>query len=75
MMSADLDTFLASKLFWVKIGFFAALLLNGAALQVVEHSAARNQSGAWRRLSVISMISLALWLITAFVGTWLTVAA
>jgi hypothetical protein len=75
MMGADLDTFLMSKLFWLKIGVVVALVANGAALQVFEHSAARQHDAAWPRLSVVSIISITLWLITAFVGTLLTVAA
>jgi len=74
MMGADLDTFLASKLFWLKIGVVVALVANGVALQMFEQSAHQHDA-AWPRLSIVSVISITLWLITAFVGTLLTVAA
>src|SRR5689334_12003368 len=46
MMAADLNTFLTSSLFWVKIAFFAALLINGGILQFAENAALRNDPTA-----------------------------
>lgn len=76
MTAADLDTFLASNLYWTKLGFVAALLVNGALLVAAESAAERAGDGAsWGRLTVTGLASLALWLSTLFVGIWLTVGA
>ena len=75
MTAADLDTFLGSKVFWMKIAVFTALLANGAILRVAGTAAAQDESAAWRRLKITSIVSLALWLLTTFIGTLLTVAA
>lgn len=75
MAMADLDTFLGSTLFWVKIASFVALLGNGGVLVAAESAARRSDAFVWKRLMVVSITSLALWLVTVFIGTWLTVAA
>lgn len=75
MTAADLDTFLASNLYWVKLGSVAMLLLNGGFLLAAESAAERSAGEGWGRMTVAAMASLVLWLGTLFVGTWLTVAA
>ena len=76
MTAADLDTFLGSTLYWVKIAFVAALAVNGAVLLAAETAAERGEGGSsWKRLATVSVASMTLWLITLFVGTWLTVGA
>jgi hypothetical protein len=76
MTAADLDTFLASSLFWTKLAFVVALLVNGALLVSAETAVERSGGTAsWGRLAVTGTASLALWLSTVFVGIWLTVGA
>jgi len=74
MTAADLETFLNSPLFWTKVGFTVVLALNGALLMAVEASARRTPAG-WGRIAASATLSLALWLVILYLGTWLTVAA
>lgn len=75
MTAADAETFLASNLFWLKIGLVAILLINGGALLAAEAAVSRPGAGGWGRVGAIAGISLCLWIVILFVGTWLTVAA
>ena len=77
MAAADLETFLNSRLFWIKMGIVALLLMNGGLLVLAERAprrAARATRG-WARLRLVSAASLVLWLSALLAGTWLTVAA
>jgi len=75
MAAADLDTFLESRLFFVKLAFVALLLINGACLVAAERAAVRGGGRGWGRLAGFSAASLILWLVTVGIGTWLTVGA
>ena len=78
MLAADLETFLGSPIFWVKMAFIAALLVNGGVMTRVEQALAGPAGGRedqWRRLRVLAITSLVLWLTTTFVGVALTQAA
>ncbi|MEZ5417164.1 MAG: hypothetical protein R2708_07465 [Vicinamibacterales bacterium] len=75
MMAADLDTFLASNLFWLKIGLVGLLLGNGVLLLSAEAALERSVGGSWTRLALPAAASAALWLVIVFVGIWLTAAA
>jgi len=75
MTATDTATFLASPLFWLKMGLVALLLLNGAGILAAEQVAARGGARAWAWLGAASLASLVLWLGILFVGIWLTVAA
>ena len=76
MATADLETFLPSRLFWTKMALVALLLTNGALLVAAERAAAGGASEReWVRLRVASAASAALWLTTLLAGTWLTVGA
>jgi hypothetical protein len=76
MTAADTETFLQSRLFFVKLALFGVLLANGLGVVFFERAAARTGRGkAWAGLTLVSATSLALWLLLLFVGTWLTVAA
>ena len=76
MLFADLDTFMASPLFWWKMAGVTLLLANGAVLGWAE-GLARRTDGArgWPILGVVSVMSMALWLVTLFLGTYLKTAA
>ncbi len=75
LTAADVDTFLASNLYWAKMGLVALLVANGGLLLAAEAAAARAPGDRWGRMSVVAAASIALWLTTLFVGTWLTVGA
>lgn len=75
LTAADADTFLASNLYWAKIGAVALLMLNGGLLLAAEGAAERSGGAAWGRLMATAVASLALWLLTLYLGTWLTVGA
>ncbi|MEP7118024.1 MAG: hypothetical protein ABI880_10600 [Acidobacteriota bacterium] len=75
LTAADVDTFLASKLYWTKLGFVTLLVVNGALLLAAESAAERTAGERWGRMAAVALASLTLWMATLFVGTWLTVGA
>jgi hypothetical protein len=76
MATADLETFLNSRLFWTKMLIVGSLLLNGGGLVLTERAVARRPGDrGWARLRTISAVSMALWLSALLAGTWLTVGA
>jgi hypothetical protein len=75
MATADLDTFLASRVFWFKMSLFATLLANGTMILVAERRVRASGAARWTPLAVVSAASLTLWFVLLLVGTWLTVAA
>jgi hypothetical protein len=75
LLAADLETFFGSWVFWVKMGLIVALLVNGGIMTRIERSLAGPAGGRedqWRRLRVVAITSLALWLIITFAGVALT---
>jgi hypothetical protein len=73
LSTADLSTFFASPIYWVKLALVGVLLVNGAGLVAAERLAVgRNE---WRRLAFGSAASLTLWIVLLFVGTLLTASA
>ena len=72
MFAADLETFLYSRVFWIKMGLIVLLLANGAALTAAGRLAARGDENAWVRLRLTAMTSVALWLSITFAGVALT---
>jgi uncharacterized membrane protein len=75
LLASDLDTFLGSWVFWVKMGLIVALLANGGIMTRLERSLAGPAGGRedqWRRLRVLAITSLALWLTITFAGVTLT---
>jgi hypothetical protein len=76
MPATDAATFLASPIYWAKMGLVALLLANGVGLLAAERAAARTSDpGGWGRLHFASVTSLVLWLAILFMGPWLTAAA
>lgn len=78
LMLADAETFLASPVYYTKIGLFVVLLANGYLVQRTERAlAAAPTSGSrlWGRFGFGARASIALWLATAFVGVALVNAA
>lgn len=80
LLAADLDTFLGSWVFWVKMGLIGVLLANGLVMTGIERALERirtqgasdrsvNQSATlWTRLRIIAVSSLILWLTITFAG-------
>lgn len=75
MLAADLDTFLPSWVFWVKMALIVALLANGAVMRGLERRLSRpggQPEDQWHRLRGTAMTSLALWLAITLAGVMLT---
>jgi hypothetical protein len=75
MAASDVETFLSSRAYWLKMGLFALLLLNGGVLLAAERAAGARRPTGWPALRAASAASLALWLAVLLAGVWLTVAA
>ena len=71
---SDVDTFLASLVFWIKLGLVGLLLLNGFVMTRTERALARggDERSLWARLRAVAVLSLVLWLATTLVGVLLT---
>jgi amino acid permease len=72
MFAADVTTFVYSRVFWIKMGLVALLVVNGALLWRSEKRAGRRDSSAWRTLRVTALASVALWLLATLAGVALT---
>jgi hypothetical protein len=68
MFAADADTFVSSRIFWLKMGLMAMLLVNGVLLVRSERRAVPAEAGAWARLHFIATTSLVLWFLTTLAG-------
>ena len=66
----DVDEFLDSPLFWLKLGLVGLLLLNGFMMNRTERALAGggNETTLWARLRTISILSLILWIATTLAG-------
>jgi hypothetical protein len=67
LMLADVDAYLESTAFWIKMALVVGLLVNGALLVRVAAPASERElsSTALRRVSTASLV---LWLVTTFLG-------
>jgi hypothetical protein len=68
LLGADLDMYLYSKVFWIKMGMFGLLLGNGVLLVRAERAIDRGNTLGWTRLRAASTFSLILWLATTLAG-------
>jgi hypothetical protein len=75
LLAADLDTFLPSPIFWTKMALIVLLLANGFIMTRTEGGLRAGRADLWRRLRVLAMTSLVLWLVITFVGIALVNAA
>lgn len=66
--TADLETFLHSRVFWLKMGLFALLLINGGLLLRGERQVTRGEPDAWTRLRYAAAASLVMWFLTTLAG-------
>jgi hypothetical protein len=69
LFAADLDTFLWSKVFWLKMGLVVLLIANGAIMRRAEQQAEQGGRRAWSRLHITAVLSLVLWCLTILAGT------
>jgi uncharacterized membrane protein len=65
---ADVDTYLHSRLFWIKMGLLAVLLGNGVVVLLGERRVTRGDAQAWRALHRAAVTSLLLWFATTLLG-------
>jgi hypothetical protein len=69
LAASDVETFLPSVWFWVKIGLVVALLINGSVLTLTERRLGHAVTDAgWRRMRSLARLSILLWTATAIVG-------
>jgi len=68
LMFADLDAYLQSPAFWIKMALVAALLANGAMLRHAGRVAATGDERAHRTLATAARLSLGLWFATTLAG-------
>ena len=68
LFAADWDTYLYSKVFWMKMVLVVLLVANGVMLTRAEHAAVQGEPRAWGRLRQSAMVSLALWFLTTLAG-------
>lgn len=75
LAAADLETFLGSPAFWIKLALVTLLLANGAVLARTEArllgDGAPTEANAplWRRLRASTFASIALWTLTTIAGS------
>jgi hypothetical protein len=68
LLGADFDTYVASRIFWLKMALIAALLINGALLVRAGRRVDALETSDWVRLRRASVASLALWFLTTLLG-------
>lgn len=79
MALADLENFLTSPVFWIKLSLVTLLLINGALLQRSE-STLRSMGASgdatvparWKRMRTFTVLSITLWIATFVAGSILT---
>jgi uncharacterized membrane protein len=76
LFTADVETYFGSWIFWLKMGFIAVLLANGARMNGIERSlrsagSADAGDASWRRLRGVAVTSLTLWLTITLAGVGL----
>jgi hypothetical protein len=69
LFAADVDTFLWSRVFWLKMGLVVLLIGNGAIMRTAQRQAERGAVRAWTRLRTAAAVSFLLWFLTIFAGT------
>ena len=68
LFAADVETYLSSRIFWLKMGLMLALLVNGIRLLRDERRAKNGEIRAWSRLHFTAVTSLVLWFLTTLAG-------
>ena len=67
---SDVETFLGSVFFWIKLGLVGSLLLNGFLMTRTEKALATSGEDValWARMRTIALMSAVLWLATTLAG-------
>jgi len=70
LFASDVDAFLYSRFFWLKMSLVGLLSLNGVVLIAAERRAQRDTQGeaGWGILRATALSSLVLWFLTTLVG-------
>lgn len=68
LLAADAETFLYSRIFWLKMGLLLLLLLNGGLLLRRERQVRVSEPRTWTRLRHVAIASLILWFLTTLAG-------
>ena len=68
LFAADVDTYLYSRVYWIKMALVVLLLINGALLWHGERRVSRGEGEAWRVLHYTALASVVLWLVITFAG-------
>jgi hypothetical protein len=70
---SDVDEFLGSPFFWIKLALVGLLLVNGFLMTRTEKAlnGRGDDAGLWGRMRTISVVSLVLWLATTLAGVLL----
>ena len=68
LFAADVETYSVSRIFWVKMGMVAALMINGALLVRVGRDGRVPDPGLRRALRRMTAVSMALWFLTTLAG-------
>ena len=69
MFLSDVETFWDTRVFWVKMGLVALLLLNGLVMRQAERLEASAPARAWARLKTTAVVSLVLWFSVVLAST------
>jgi uncharacterized membrane protein len=72
LFASDVDTFLYSRMFWIKMSLIGLLLINGLILIAAEKRVMGGAPEAWRTLRFSACASVTLWLFTTLTGVALT---
>ena len=67
---SDVETFMGSIYFWIKLACVGLLLVNGLVLTRVEAGLARTPGDdrLWGRLRTVAILSATMWIVTTLVG-------
>ena len=67
---SDVESFMGSIFFWIKLSCVALLLINGFVLTRVEAALARtpDDERQWTRLRTVAILSATMWIVTTLVG-------
>lgn len=68
LFGADLDMYLHSTVFWLKMALIVLLLVNGTIILRASGRAERGHAGAWEPLRYAAIASIVLWTLTTLAG-------
>ena len=68
LFASDVETFLYSRFFWIKMGLVVLLMANGLTLWRAERRALAGDHAAWGTLRLTALASITLWFLTTLGG-------